>query len=222
MKKVTLVRSPDHYEGVKRSLIILKSDLIKSLSRIPSLVIKVNFVDPRVKLSTTPFEAVKSFVDFITPFYKGKIIIAEETTRRNVKIDPFQEYGFTKLAENNPQVKLFDLFKDQVVKKKIKYAKGEVTLPLAKTIVKAPFLVSIVRPKTHCRVVVTLGIKNVLIGSVPGYLNRLKIHKGKFIHSIMTQVAKYAFPDLVIIDGTVGMEGETDLSEKVRKKKPAG
>ena len=67
-------------------------------------------------------------------------------------------------------------------------------------------MVSITRPKTHCTVVMTAGLKNVLVGVIQGYSNRRKIHREKCIHYMMASLAEYAYPDLVIIDGTVGMQ----------------
>jgi len=211
--KVSLVKSKDHFKGVQKSLEPINDDIKESLSKISPLVIKINLIITRtprysdgVELATTPFQAVKSFIDFISPFYKGEIIITEEAAWGDTK-EGFQMYGFTKLAEQNPQVRLLDLRNDEPITKKIKYPEGELTLPLSKTMVEAPFLISIARPKTHCTVVLTAGIKNVLVGAIQGYRMRRKIHRGKFIHSIMTSIADFAYPDLVIIDGTIGMEG---------------
>lgn len=214
--EVSLVKSSDHSEGVRNSLQLLETDLKTALAKVPSIVIKINLVDTRVELSTTPFEAVKSFVDFIKPFYKGKIVIAEGATW-GTKIDAFEKYGYKKLAKENPQIELIDLNDDRLVEKKLRYSQGEFSLPFSRTIVDAPFLVSIVRPKTHNRVVMTAGIKNVLVGVVPGYRNRLKIHKGKYIHQVITSIARYAFSDLVVIDGTVGMEGDGPVGKGTKK-----
>jgi len=213
---VSLVKNTDHFKGVFNSLKFLEKDLKSSLSKISSLVIKINFVDTRVELATTPFEAVKSFVYFIKSFYRGEIIIAEGATW-GTKINAFEKYGFTKLAKENPRIKLLDLNDDKVINKKLSYPQGDFFLPMSKTILETPFLVSIVRPKTHNRVVMTASIKNVLVGVVPGYTTRLKIHKGKFIHHVMTSVAQHAYPDFVIIDGTVGMEGDGPVKKGTKK-----
>jgi uncharacterized protein (DUF362 family) len=199
---------------VQRSLEHLKNDIKQSLSDVSSLVIKINLVITRtprysvgVELATTPFQAVKSFIDFISPFYNGEIIIAELATWGKTK-EGFEMYGFAELAEENPQIRLLDLKEDATVVKTIKYSEGTLTLPFSKTMLEAPFLVSIARPKTHCSVVATAGIKNVLVGAINGgWKERLKIHKGTLIHDIMASVADLAYPDFVIVDGTVGMEG---------------
>ena len=52
-------------------------------------------------------------------------------------------------------------------------------IPLSKTMSDTPFLASITRPKTHDTVVVTLGIKNVVVGAISGgFFNRRKFTKG--------------------------------------------
>lgn len=204
--KVSLAKSQNH-EGVLTVLNLLKNDLKKKLLHTPSIVVKVNFVDARVELATTPFRAVKNFVEFISPFFKGEIIIAEALSW-GVKIDSFEKYGFNHLVKDYSQVKLLNLKEDEYIEKKINYPQGEVVLSFSKTIIEAPFLVSIARPKTHNCVVATLSLKNVIFGVMPSYNERLRAHKGKFIHHVIAGIADYAYPGLVIIDGTIGMEGD--------------
>jgi uncharacterized protein (DUF362 family) len=203
--KVSLVKSKDNYEGVQRSLEHINNDIKKSLSDALPLVIKINLVITRtprysngVELATTPLQAVKSFIDFVSPFYTGEIKTKEG----------FKMYGFTEMAEENPQIRLLDLKEDASIVKTINYPEGTLTLPFSKTMLAAPFLVSIARPKTHCSVVATAGIKNVLVGAINGrWKDRLKIHKGNLIHDIMASIADVTYPDLTIVDATVGMEG---------------
>lgn len=115
-------------------------------------------------------------------------------------------HGFSKLAGENEQIELLDLREDEVIHKRIAYPEGELELPFSKTMLEAPLLVSITRPKIHCSVVMTAGTKNVLVGAIHGHSKRRKIHRGKTIHHIMACIADVVFPDLVMIDGTVGME----------------
>jgi len=90
--KASLVKSHNHYEGVSDCLDNLKEEIKKTISNMSSLVIKVNFVDTRYELTTTPFQAVKGFIDFITPFYDSDIVIAEAPSW-GVKIDAFEKYS---------------------------------------------------------------------------------------------------------------------------------
>lgn len=211
-KIVSLSKSNDHYDGVQHVLKPLKSDLKRALSKVSSVLIKINLVITKtpaynqgVELATTPLKAVKAFIDLISQFYKGKIIIAEEAAWGDTK-EGFRMYGFSKFAKENSCVELLDLEGDEIIDKKIKYPEGELELPFSKTLLEAPFLVSITRPKTHCSVVMTAGIKNVLVGAIHKYSMRKKIHRGNFIHFIIASIANLVYPDLVITDGTFGME----------------
>jgi uncharacterized protein (DUF362 family) len=210
--KISLVKSKSHYEGVKSSLTPFREDLKNKISNLSSIVIKINLVITRtpaynkgVELATTPFDAVRSFIDFILPFYKERIIIAEEAAWGDTK-EGFKMYGFSKLIKENSNVELLNLEEDETINKRVKYPGDELELPFSKTLMEAPFLVSITRPKTHCSVVMTAGIKNVLVGAIHKYSMRNKIHKGRFIHFIISSISGLAYPDFVITDGTVGME----------------
>lgn len=206
-ERVALTKNKDHVSGIVACLTFLKDDLYKRLSEVKKIVIKINFVTTQYELATTPILAVATFINFILPFYKGRIIIAEEASIGSTK-EGFEKYGFVDLTKKHPQVKLLDLSEDRTVRKTVRFKGGEITLPFSQTLLETPFLVSITRPKTHDEVVVTLGIKNVLVGAIVGGIpEREKIHQGMFIHEIMTEIANFVYPDLVIIDGTVGMEG---------------
>ncbi|MBN1438666.1 MAG: DUF362 domain-containing protein [Anaerolineales bacterium] len=80
-------------------------------------------------------------------------------------------------------------------------------LPLSRTLAEAPFLVSIAHPKTHVNVVMTGGIKNVLIGAIRGYANRRRMHAAGRIHHTLAALARHVYPDFTVVDGTIGMQG---------------
>ena len=112
---LSLSKSNNHYDGVRHSLEALKKNMTESLSKISSLMIKINLVITKtpaysqgVELATTPLRAAEAFIDFISPFYKGKIILAEEAAWGDTK-EGFRMYGFTKLARGNRQIELLNL-----------------------------------------------------------------------------------------------------------------
>ncbi|HUV46857.1 MAG TPA: DUF362 domain-containing protein [Candidatus Bathyarchaeia archaeon] len=217
MSKVSLVKSNQSYQGTLAVLKPFRADLQKKLQNIPQVVIKINFVDAKKKLAVSPVTAVKGFIDFIKPFFKGKIIIAEQASIGNTK-KGFLKHGFKDLADRDSQVEVFDVAFDKAEQITIKYPHGKLNLPLAKIYTRSPFVVSITRAKTHNSVVVTLGIKNLLVGAIQGNLDvRSKIHQGMDIHWIMKEIARYAYPHFVVIDGTLGMEGRGPGSGKPKK-----
>jgi uncharacterized protein (DUF362 family) len=217
---ISLVKSNEHYRSIQQVLIPLEKDIKKALSKVNSLVIKINLViteTPRrphgVDIAVTPVEAVRSFIDFISPFYQNKIIIIEESCWGNTKVG-FSMYGYKKLASQYENIDLLDMADDDVVEKHVAYSQGELLLPFNKTMIDAPFLVSIARPKVHCNAAMTAGIKNVVVGAVEGYKYRKGLHTKKDLHEIMASIAKIMLPHLVIIDGVVGMEESGPIQGK--------
>ncbi|MFC1711342.1 DUF362 domain-containing protein [Patescibacteria group bacterium] len=207
MPKVSLSKNNNSYQGTLAVLKPLENDLKEKLKKLDKIVIKINFVTTKKELATTPFDSVKGFIDFIKPFYKKKIIIAEEASIGNTK-SGFASYGFTDLANSDPQVEVFDSGDDEVEEEIIKYENHRLSLPFANIFTNSPFIVSITRAKTHDFVVVTLGIKNILVGAIQGGMpNRVKIHRGYDIHKILAKISKIVYPDFVLIDGVVGMQG---------------
>jgi uncharacterized protein (DUF362 family) len=207
MSKVSLVKSSDSYQGSLRVLKPLVPDLKKRLANLDQLVIKINFVTTFRKLATTPATAVKAFIDTIKPFFKGKIIIAEEASIGSTQ-KGFKRFGFQKLAACDPQVEIFDSAQSKPQLLKIKYPAGHLYLSLAKIYLNN-FVVSITRAKTHDSVGVTLAIKNLLIGAIQGSLKeRMKIPHDKNLHWVMREIARHTFPNFVLIDGTLGMQGQ--------------
>lgn len=204
MSKVSLVKSKGSYEGVTKSLNLIKDDIEDKIKGVEIIVIKINFVTTEIELATTPVEAVSAFIDFVRPLHGGKIIIAEEATFGNTD-KAFEKYGFTDLCKKDGNTEVFNSGKSTT--KNIRF--GILHLPLASIYTKPNFVVSICRPKTHDSVVVTLSIKNVAVGSIKHGLlkNRFKIHLRNKINQNITKISEYVYPDLSIIDGTVGMEG---------------
>ena len=207
MSKVSVVQSPQSYQGTLQVLKPLEQSLVNQLQDLKKIVIKINFVTTKNELATTPCDCVKAFVNFVKPFYSGKIIIAEEASIGNTN-QGFEKHGFNKIANDNPQVELFDSANDKTTLIEVKYPHGTVTLPISQIYLPSSYVVSICRAKTHDSVVVTLSLKNLLVGAIQGGLSsRGMIHQGQDINWILQQLAKHVYPNLSIIDGVIGMQG---------------
>ena len=217
---ISLIKSKEHYHSIQQVLSPFAKEIKKILSDMNRIVIKINLVvtqTPRrpkgVGIAVTPVEAVQSFIDFISPFYQNEIIIVEQSCWGNTKVG-FTMYGYEELASKYNNVEILDMADDEVVRKIVDYSKEELLLPFNKTMIEAPFLVSIARPKVHCNTAMTAGIKNVAIGAVEGYRNRKGLHTKKDLHEVMAKIAKIILPHLVIIDGVVGMEESGPIQGK--------
>ena len=75
------------------------------------------------------------------------------------------------------------------------------------------YVVSVTRTKTHNDVVVTLGLKNILVGTLAGRAEKQKIHQGsRAINLTLAKMAQHVAPDLTVLDGTEGMQGNGPVS----------
>lgn len=84
------------------------------------------------------------------------------------------------------------------------------TTPLCNFILNADTIISLPKIKTHAQMIITLATKN-MYGAVPG-LTKAKYHalhgrKPAFANMLL-DVHSVATPDLIIMDGIIGMQGE--------------
>jgi uncharacterized protein (DUF362 family) len=220
---VSLVKGDDRYTIVYQSLKNIEDEVIKSIGD-KTILIKPNMVvENRPSCATDPI-AVKAILDFLKPHYKKQIIIGESTAAFNnvTTLDLFKQYGYSSLA-NDYKVKFIDLNKAEY---EYRYIWGADNKPCFIRVNK-PFLdpnvyiISAAKMKTHFQCIVTLSLKNVLMAApINDYQkNDWKVGDKFNMHVIpeaaangpifynLFQMAHYVYPDLAVIDGFVGMEG---------------
>lgn len=233
---VSLVKGEDHYSIVFQALKNIEDEVLRSIGD-KNILIKPNMVVAgRPACATDPI-AVKAILDFLKPHYKKQIIIGESTAAyQNVTtLDLFKEYGYLTL-EKDYNVKFIDLNAGEY---EYRHIWGVNNKPVFIRVNK-PFLdpdnyiISAAKMKTHSQCIVTLSLKNVLMAApINDYKkNDWKIGDKYNMHVIpdaaingpifynMFQMAHYVYPDLAIIDGYVGMEGNgpaggTDIASRM-------
>jgi len=221
--RVSIVKSRDHALGVREALDAVKPDVTALSLDVKKLLIKPNFVSTEVPLSATPVEAVIGTLDFFLNDCDhdfSEVIVAESPADR-----PFQygvrNFGYDEIKKRYPRVELVDL--DSFEEKEITLddLKGEkVEIPVAAPVIDPAFLkVSPTRPKTHDTVVVTLSVKNLVMGAIKrGY--KWRMHRGYLaINFNIAKVMDWIRPAVGIIDGVEGMEGNGPVGGK---RKPWG
>ncbi|RLF24878.1 MAG: hypothetical protein DRN15_01180 [Thermoprotei archaeon] len=206
---VYLVDSEGHYEGVSKVMKLMGTLISERVKKAKEILIKPNFVSTSVELSATPVEAVRAVLDFIREVAGDKeVLIAEGPTLGSFE-DGLRNYGYLKLKEDY-NVEFLDLNKDpdyEVIEVYDKQLKRTIKVRVSRTALESDFRISVCRPKTHDTVVVTLAIKNMVVGSI---LNgdKSKIHQDYLaINMSIALLATVLMPHLAIIDGYVGMEG---------------
>ena len=205
MPKVSLIKGIDRRDIVKKSLILLSDDVKKSLIA-KQVIIKPNFVSTSIPLAVSHIDQIRGILDALQKFYTDKVIIAEAACGDTVKA--YRNFGYYDLLKEY-DVELVDLNKGPFEKVSIKDRKGRtVQLRVASLLLdKDNYLISAARLKTHDTVVVTLSIKNMVMGCI--YVkDKEQVHQGiKQINKNLAEIAEHVWPDLAVIDGFEGMEG---------------
>ncbi len=244
---VALVRGKERRETVLRSLELISEDIHPG----KRIVVKPNFVSTKKPLAATHVDAVRAVLDFLRDRNGGEIVVAEGASFSDT-MDGFKNFGYHSLRDEYG-IDLLDLNRDEWIEvdtfdKRLKPVK----LRLAKTLVDSDYIISVSPPKTHDTVVVTLSLKNIIMGglirdqeegsfrglgmlaslgigsilpasirdwpplhTVRDRINRstiksdkLAMHQGyPAINLNLYKLARVVKPQLSIIDGTVGMEG---------------
>ena len=158
------------------------------LDDVSRVLVKPNFVSVSRQLAATHVDAVRAVLDFIRVRYNGLIVVAEGAALSSTW-EGFRNYGYEPLVEEYG-VELVDLNADDIVPVRI-YSRRlrPLTVHLARTIVEADYCISVGPPKTHDVVIVTLSIKNMVMGSL---VNPQAVRNGGGTPGIVQRMARLA------------------------------
>jgi len=213
--RVSLVKGDDRRKIVFQSLKLMEDEILASIGN-KKIMIKPNVVTPINPLGSLHVDAVRAILDFLTPHYKSQIIIGEAATINTM--EGYKNYGYYAL-EKEYNVKLVDL---NLTPYEYRYVINKDNKPIPIRIVSKYlepdlYLISAARMKTHNIVLVTLSLKNILLGAP---LNDYKKNDKSLMHTNpnttandichfnMFHIAQEIFPDLAVIDGFEAMEGK--------------
>ena len=204
MTKVSLVKGDDRDRNVTAALDLISDEIV--ISDKPVMV-KPNFVSTRNQLCATHVDATRATLEFLRGKGVSQFTIAVGPAVGKAD-EGFDNYGYRALADDY-DVTFFDLNSDEPVEVPAFDANlGEQTLKMSKALSES-YVVSVCPMKTHNNVVVTLGLKTILVGTLCGKSEKQKIHKGSpAINLTLAKMAQHVAPDLTVIDGTVGMQGD--------------
>lgn len=181
------------------------------------LILKVNMVRTDVPLCATHVDALRGLLEYMKPIYNGQIIIAESSSVVDSAAG-FKNYGYLDL-EKEYNVRFIDLNTTNgtpffIIDSDLHQEKIQV----ADTYVDPNnYIISISRLKTHNAVVMTAGVKNIVMGAPlvktdrnAGGHYKSRMHSGgsRFLHYNMFLLGQHVRPDFTIIDGVEGMEGD--------------
>jgi uncharacterized protein (DUF362 family) len=163
ISRVALVRGADRYDNVSLALAQIAGDL--DLSDKQRVLIKPNFVVTHKPLAATHVDAVRAVLDFVRARYDGPITIAEGPSVQPAA-EGFAQFGYESLIDSYG-VNLVDLNHDEPVPVDVyDWRLRPLRLHLARSVVDSDFRISVGPPKTHDVVIVTLSLKNMIMGSL--------------------------------------------------------
>jgi len=222
MSKVSFVASSNRYYNVERALSLIKSEILFGLKTAKRVVIKPNCAIDNIPLASTNAAALDAVLNFIQPYVKTQIILAEGTGNGDT-LTAFKNFGYLNLQEKY-DLALVDLNTDDWSEIEL-LDRHEHTWKarFAKTLLEADYIISVSPPKTHDTVIYSGAIKNVSVGGlvrptfnrnrfrIPFYLNKdnkAKIHQGPAImHENIRRLYKHVPLKLAVLDAYEAMQG---------------
>lgn len=204
MTRAALVKGSDRREIARKSLELIRDDIKRGVAfRQP--VIKPNFVSPTIQLASSHVDQIRGILDFLSTVHRGTVIIAGCDEMR----EAFENFGYMRLLEEY-NVELVDLNQCACETYSV-IGPDNKTVPVRVScllIDKENYIISAAKMKTHDCVVVTLSIKNMAVGCILEK-DKSSIHQGiRQMNLIIAELAGRVWPDLAVIDGYEGMEGD--------------
>ncbi len=204
--RVALTKGGNRAENIDNALRLIEDDI--DLKEKSDLYLKVNFVSNENQLAATHVDGVRTLLEFLRERYDGKITIGESTLG-SARLG-FERFGYLDLVDEF-DVGLVDLNEmDWEILDLYDSGMNPMQVHFSKQLLESDFIISIGPPKIHDMVVVTLSIKNLIMGGVSYKHNdKSKIHQGYPVMNLnLYSMADRCKPHLSIIDGFTGMEGE--------------
>jgi uncharacterized protein (DUF362 family) len=234
---VSLIKGNDERDNTFKALKNIEDEIMTSLEGKKRILIKPNFVVVTTPLSATGVDTVRGILDFLKPRFKGPIEIGEATVSGSLgddmgsetTYDGFRRYGYLPLQKEYG-VTLTDLNLEPTINHYIFSSIGNKPQRIriiAKYLDRDQYLVSVGKMKTHNCVLVTMSLKNVLMGApvndyktqndkflmhcwdrrdfIPGM--KMTFTKDIVLHYNLFQLSQIVYPDLGVVDAFVSMEG---------------
>jgi len=219
--RVSFQTGTDHREVVAAALEPLRDEIGAAIEG-KQVLIKVNMGQVVGPLNATHPNTVRGILDFLKPMYRKRVIVAESTAGSGRStLEGFRNFGYEPIAREY-RVRFVDLNDEPYSMMWVKDADNH---PLGINIIdtfRDPdiYMISATRLKSHNCVVATLSLKNVVMASPVNHYRRKEakgrneksmMHRGGFrglSYNMFLLALKGIRPDLAVLDGVVGMEGD--------------
>jgi uncharacterized protein (DUF362 family) len=160
---IAITQGDDRRQNIQRALQSLAPQI--DLSRCRHIIIKPNLVSTVRQLAATHVDAIRAVLEFVRQQYDGPVSITEAAALAPT-MQGYKRFGYFDLVEPY-QVQLVDLNACETVPARIFDRRlRPQTVRLARPVLESDFRISVGPPKTHNDVIVTLSIKNMVLGTL--------------------------------------------------------
>ena len=220
MSKISIVNGDNRARNIAAAIKLIKGDIEKAIRNKKSkqLFIKINAIDTNFPLACTHVDALDSVLNI---FYNkfNNVIVGDNTF-----VFGKNKGGiYRQILKRYPKIKLSDLTEFETENMKFKRLDGNVSIGKISLLPKKSFTISLAVPKTHDTFVYTGCLKN-MFGCViknRGDLHAISLFDRLFLNKYiksnkikwdnLVNVINKTRPDLCILDGYNGMEGDGPL-----------
>ncbi|MAP91214.1 hypothetical protein CMK15_06610 [Candidatus Poribacteria bacterium] len=219
--RVGLAQTGDRKENVRQSLELVKENLIPKLA--DQVLLKPNFLSSTNQLASTHPDAIRGVIDFLlsTDTPPKEILIAEGANEA-FSGEAYDNFGYTKLLEEyDVPIHLIDLHQENSWQKEVIYLADWQTyqVRMPKIVLDCPCTISVAVAKTHDVDVVTLALKNMIMGTLhkddrvkmhgyPTHGERKRPREAQILNMNLTRIAHHLSPHIGVVDGTIGLQGD--------------
>ncbi len=220
MTKVGLAKTGRRRANVFKALDNIREELIPKIYE--QVLLKPNFLSSTNQLASSHVDAIRGALDFLlsTPEPPTEVIIAEGANEK-FSGEAFKVFGYEALqAEYDFPIRLIDLHQENRWEEEKVYLAGrqEDTVRIPKLVLECPCTISVAIAKTHDVGVVTLAMKNMIMGTLHKE-DRIKMHgyhshaermlprEAQTLNMNLLRLSRPLSPDIAIVDGTVGLQG---------------
>lgn len=218
--RVGLARGTDRRHNVFHAMHLVRADLEAKLH--PQVMIKPNLLSSSNPVASTHVDALRGVLDFLlsAPTPPQEVIIAEGANEK-YSGEAYDNFAYRAVVDEYPfPIRLVDLNQETAWEETpvILADQTETTVRMPKIVLDCPCVISLAVAKTHDCCVVTLALKNLIMGTLHKP-DRIKMHgfrshalrvmpeEAQTINVNLIRVARALCPDIAVIDGTQGLQG---------------
>ena len=218
--RVGLVKGVSRRANAFNAMDAVRADLVPKLAS--TILIKPNFLSSTNQLASTHVDAVRGVIDFLMSVDNppSEIIVAEGGNEEYPG-QAFTVFGYRSLPdEYDVPIRLVDLNQEEEWRQETVHMHGDETdtVRMPVSVLDSPCTISLAIAKTHDGCLVTLALKNMVMGTIckadrihiHGYETHKERHlpdEVRLININIARIARHLLPDIAVIDGVVGLEG---------------